>query len=277
MLFGLLPDRPRTAAESAAHLARLIRRGARGELAAEWTATAAHNVDGRDRLAVARELADRVRRQVAYVSDEYGRDDAQSAEATVHRTAGDCEDFAVLFGALALRAGLRVGLAILHDKDGAPVHVMPTVEDPADGRRVPVELTKPAKFGTWPHDVGTYSLWNVVPEGSGGLGFLPALVAGLASAGAAIFGAKQQSDQTKAVAKSNASVAASQAQAARDAAGASFAAAKLAEQSATERTRASLETLQRVVPAAGVALVAATVLPRLIDAVSGAGKGKRRA
>lgn len=276
MLFGLLPDRPRTAAESAAHLARLIRRGARGPMAAEWTAAAAHNVDGRDRLAVARELADRVRRQVAYVSDEYGRDDAQSAEATVARTAGDCEDFAVLFGALALRAGLRVGLAILHDQDGNPVHVLPTVEDPKDGRRVPVELTRPAAFGSWPHDVGSYSLWNVVPEAAGGLGFLPALIGGLVSAGAAIFGAKQQSDQTKAVAKANASIAESQARAARDAAGASFAAAKLSEQAATERTRASLETLQRVVPAAGLALVAATVLPRIIDAAAGTGKGKRR-
>lgn len=276
MFLGFLPDRPRTAAESAALIARLIRRGARGALAAEWTAQAGHVVDARDGLAVARHLGERVRRQIAYVPDEYGRDDVQTAETTVARTAGDCEDFAVLFGALALRAGLRVGLAILHDQDGTPVHVLATVEDPKDGRPVPVELTRLVSFGTWPNDVARYSLWNVVPEGSRGLGFLPALIAGIASAGAAIFGAKQQTDQAKAVAKSNASVAASQAQVARDQAGAAFAAQKLAEQAATERTRVSLETVGRVVPVAAAALVAAAVLPRVIDAVSGA-KPKRRA
>lgn len=261
----------RTAAESAALLGRMIRRDARSETAGRWVAEAAHEVDGRDVVKMARALATRLRGAVAYAHDEYGRDDPQRLHETIERTAGDCEDFAVAFAALALRAGARVGLAVGFDAAGRPAHVVPTIEAPGGGDWLPVELTDPTTpFGSWPARAGGWECFEVVAPGAGGLGFLDAVLGAVAG----IFGGSQQAKAAKAQAKATKDAAKVQAKAVEKAATEQRAAVEFAEREKTARWQMVglyvRETAPMLVAAAG-----AFALPALVGAFTGTSRKRR--
>lgn len=277
-IFRSGPAPGRTAAEHAATLSRMIRRGARGALAERWTAEAAHAArgGGDDELAVARLLAERVARSIAYVRDEYGRDDPQEAEATVDRTAGDCEDLAILYGALALRAGFRVGLAFLLDDTAAPVHVLPLVERPGRPEWLPVELSRRSAFGVWPQDRGRYAVYAVVPEAGPTVGFIGQALAAVAGAVGSIVGGSKAAKAAKQSAELAAAAQTFEAASAERVAAEAAKAAVAVEAERTRRTEATLTAFNRVVPTAAGALVLATVGPRVVEAVAGLVPRRRR-
>lgn len=157
-------ERPRiTATLGAIH--RAIDKGARGELVETLAIDAARRTGlGRDRVALLRELAGAVGRRVAFLEDAYGGETVQPAERTWELGAGDCDDLAVLVGALAARIGLRTGVATWYaEKAGETVatHVVPVVEDPRTGRTLFVELVeKSTPFGQAPTVPGAGS-WGI--------------------------------------------------------------------------------------------------------------------
>lgn len=264
----------RTAAESAALLGRLIRDGARGEVAGRWVAEAAHETDGRDVLAMARALAARMRAAVAYARDAYGADDAQTIEATIFRTAGDCEDLAVAFGAVAMRAGARVALAIERDGEGVPVHVLPLVEHPTEARWLPVDLTdRGYVFGRWPREVARFEVFEVVARSGASLGFLGDLIGGVVG----LFTKNKELKTAKKVAQIDADAKKAEAAALTETAKLQAETVKASEAAANLRTAATLATFQDIVKRSLPVVVVATVARPLLDVVGAfAGRKRRR-
>lgn len=181
--------------------------GAGSDVVARWTAEATREAGGgRDRLAVLRRLADRVREAVTFGFDEYGGEDVQGVETTLEgRRVGDCDDFAVAVLSLARRIGLRPGLAIA-SVDGRAKHVTPIVEDPASGRWIPVELTVDEPFGRLPIVSSSRAVeWDAYPlqEGEGALSLVGGLFDGIIGGIAGFFTAKENNKAAKSIAKSN--------------------------------------------------------------------------
>lgn len=249
----------RTIDQNARLLAGLIRRGARGGVASEWVAQAAHNTDGHDPLGMARFLAERFKRQVAYAEDEYGRDDPQTLEETVDRTAGDCEDFAVALCALALRAGARVALAFLLTPEGAPRHVMPLVERTnTTGVWEPFEITiRGVQPGTWPHPPAEYVIVEIVPAAGPGLGFLEEIFSGIAN----VVTGNQQAKAIKSQAKATTAAAAIEARGTVDAAKETRAAVEFQEKARTQRLQMLAQAAKDVAPALAWATAATVAIP----------------
>lgn len=194
-------------------IAELAQQGAGSELASRWTADAARAVgDGRDRLAVLEQLAQRVKGAVAFAPDEYGGENLQALEETLEgRGAGDCDDYAIALLSLGRRAGLRGGVAVYHeyppgDADPIAVHVLPVFEDPATpGKWVPVELTREGvPFGEKPamRNPGHWSVTELQEREQGRVGFLEFLAPVLGAA-ASIFGTSSAASSASKTAKEN--------------------------------------------------------------------------
>ena len=63
------------------------------------------------------ELLHRTANKISYEKEPAGRDEWQSADQTLIKTKGDCEDFTILIGAVLLRAGYPVLLKFTADED----------------------------------------------------------------------------------------------------------------------------------------------------------------
>lgn len=226
----------------------------RGEAADRIVVEVARAVDGNDARAVLAGLAAALRSRVAYVGDGFGGDDVQNLEATLERGAGDCDDFAVAYAALALRAGYRAGFAVLFDQGGTTgEHVLAVVD--LDGEPYPVELTRNVPPGSWPADRARFG-WLYLASPWGALGFI-------AEAFSAIGNAITGNRQAKAIEKSaNATK-----EAAATAAAASTAVASIQERTAAEE-RVSRERI--VASSLEFGRAALPMLGRMVAIVAGA-------
>lgn len=227
---------------------------ANGAAADELVVEVARKVDGNDTRAMLAGLAGALRSRVVYVGDGFGGDDVQNLEATLERGAGDCDDFAVAYAALAMRAGYRAGFAVLFDQGGTTgEHVLPIVE--VDGEPFPVELTRTIPAGSWPADRARFG-WYYLASAWGALGFLDAIVGAI---GNAITG-NQQAKAAKKVAEATKEAAATTA-------GASTVVATIAERTAAEE-RASRERI--VASSLEFGRSALPMLGRMVAIVAGA-------
>ncbi len=170
----------------------------RGEAADAIVVEVARKVDGNDARAVLAGLAAALRSRVAYVGDGFGGDDVQNLEATLERGAGDCDDFAVAYAALALRAGYRAGFAVMFDQGGTTgEHVLPIVE--LDGEPFPVELTRTVPAGSWPAERSRFG-WYYLASPWGALGFFAEVFGAIGNAitgNAQAKAIKKQAEATK--------------------------------------------------------------------------------
>ena len=243
-----------------AEMASAIEAGSRSFVASAWTADAAREAgDGRELARVARILAEKIRETVTYAPDGYGGEDVQTVGDTLEtRRAGDCDDFAVAFAALARRAGLRTGLAVYYrSEDDEPVHVVPVFEDPdREGAWIPVELTsRGVPFGLYPimDDPGSWQVSALQEAGGRGVGFLPLIAAAIGLVGTVI-GANATRSAANTTANAATTAAATQARAATDVARIEWQrereAVAAAAQLARERLAASSSAVQRLTTAA---------------------------
>lgn len=200
-------DRPALSATVDA-IARASDEGAGSLLASEWTGDVARELgDGRNLVAVAENLADRVRATVVYAPHEYAGQDVQPIEETLEdRRAGDCVSFTVAMCSLLRRAGLRCSAVVYEEARGeefVPVHVLPAFEDPsAPDRWVPVELTRDVPFGLWPA-MGREGRWiNHPMQERYGPG-VSDIFGSILSAGLGILGIDMQGNAQKKIAKEN--------------------------------------------------------------------------
>jgi hypothetical protein len=268
--------RPPLLAPTLATMRRLVFAGSTSPTAAAWTSAAAWDGShGDDRVALARSLAGKLREHVRYVPDPYGIEDVQALEATIERGAGDCEDFAVAFGALARAVGLRVGFATLERDDGTTTHVLPLIEDPrAPATWIPVEFVSPISFGTWPRlpAGASWRMEAIEDAADGGLGFLPILagVVGTVASGVAGFlGAKESASATRSAGRAAV-------EAERIKSNAAMSAGRIALTAQRESASAVERNVERVVDFGTRALpwiVGAVALPALLAALG----GRRRA
>ena len=196
-----------------ATMRELALESAGGEAADRIVVATTREVDGRDAGAVLEGLARRLRGAVAYTPDGFGGDDVQNLEATLERGGGDCDDFSVALAALALRAGMRAGFAVVLDSAReVGLHVIPVVELEEGGAAVPVELTADVPVGVWPVDPARVELrWLAAPWG-GVAGLFDVLVGGVST----ILGAKSQEKAAKAAADATKTAAALNASAAQN-------------------------------------------------------------
>lgn len=241
-------------------MASAIAAGSRSSVAAAWTADAAREAgDGRELSRVARILAQRIRETVTYAPDGYGGEDVQTVGDTLEtRRAGDCDDYAVAFAALARRAGLRTGLAVYYrTEDEEPVHVVPVFEDPdREGAWIPVEITTPGvPFGAYPvmDDPGAWQVSALQESGGRGVGFLPLLGAAIGLVGT-IIGANATRGAARDTSNAVTTAATTQARAATDVARIEWQrereAVAAASQLARERLAASSSAMVRLTTAA---------------------------
>ncbi len=202
-------DRP-TLSTSIDAIAEAAYQGAGSELAARWTADAARELgDGRDKVRVLSQLADRVRAAVAFAPDEYAGENVQPVEETIlppeagGRGAGDCDDLTVAMLALGRRAGLRGAAVVFEEERGGqfvPTHVLPAFEEPErPGEWIPVELSREIPFGRWPA-MGE-GRWTTYPMQEGIAPTLADIFSTIVGGALSLFGIDSGADAAKKAAK----------------------------------------------------------------------------
>lgn len=233
--------------------------------------------------ALIRPAFDALRARFSYVPDPLDLDIVQTPGLTLSNDAGDCDDATALVLAVARSLGLK-GRAVLVSRDGPTrhaLHVYPEVQ--LGGAWVPMDLASPTAYGDVPRFDGRIvrEAREVDPFGVPGVGFLDAILGGVAS----IFGASS----AKSAAKANERAANAQAAATKHAADqdarATIIASNDAKAVALEQnrldekrlrasvaaTRSTLQLVQDLAPAALVLIglkVAAPLIGQVLARVS---------
>jgi len=104
----------------------------------------------RNYLAEIRNIFEWGRDHIAYVRQPRGKDVFQPVEVTLAKGSGDCEDFTILLGAIALNMGYPLKVRIAGPDGINWRHVYPVIGYPpkSPSHWVPVDPTIPEPFGS---------------------------------------------------------------------------------------------------------------------------------
>jgi transglutaminase-like putative cysteine protease len=146
-----IPDGPAGTRATLQVMARLIRQGKKNPEIRDKALTLTRHLRDKDWVREAKAIFHFVRDRIRYVQDVYGIETISEPGITLRTGQGDCDDKAVLAGALLQSIGHPVKLVAVAFDGGPFSHVF--VETLVGPAWVPMELTESLPFGVYPEGI----------------------------------------------------------------------------------------------------------------------------
>lgn len=146
-----IPNGPAGTRATLQIMSRLIRQGKKDPAIRDKALVLTRHLRGKDWIAEAKSIFYFVRDRIRYVQDVYGVETIAEPGVTLRTGQGDCDDKAVLAGALLQSIGHPVKLLAVGFDDDQYSHVL--IETLVGPRWVPMELTEQIPFGVYPDGI----------------------------------------------------------------------------------------------------------------------------
>lgn len=146
-----IPDGPAGTRATLNAMARMIRQGKKDTAVREKALQLTRHLRSKDWRAQAKAIFFYARDRIRYVGDIYGVETIAEPGVTMRLGQGDCDDKAVLAGALLQSIGHPVKLVAVGFDNGPFSHVF--VETLIGPTWVPMELTEELPFGVYPDGI----------------------------------------------------------------------------------------------------------------------------